>query len=54
MKARKMSCLVFQGSVRNGNHWSLVPHFLGADARDEVLPLSYKPCHGTPEHDTAV
>lgn len=42
VKARKMSCLVFQGSARqerkSGNHW-LVPHFLFADARDEFHPF---------------
>lgn len=38
MKARKMSCLVFQGSSAR-NRGLLVPHFLGADARDEVHSL---------------
>ena len=49
-----MSCLVFQAPGQSQERKSLVPHFLGANARDQVLPLSYKPCHGPPEHDTAV
>jgi hypothetical protein len=56
MKARKMKVVWFsraaQASARNGDHW-----FRISSVRTHVTRCSlssYKPCHGTPEHDTAV